>query len=303
MRYAVLCSGQGTQHADMLRWTRDRAAAAAVWDAAKEALGFDPRDGVGSDERYRNGVAQPLLCVHALATWRCLAPALPPPEAFAGYSVGELAAYGCAGALDERELARLARCRAERMDRAAKVDAGLLALRGGAPEIAELLARHPVHRAIEIDDGVEVVGGLVGDLDELARAAPARGVAATPLRVGVASHTPLLAQAAVEFRADLDASSLGRPAVPVVAGISAKLVRTRADAVDTLARQIAEPIRWGRCLDALFERGCRAFLELGPGNRLAKQALDRLAGIDARSVEDFASLDGAAAWLSDLSRR
>ena len=78
-----------------------------------------------------NVVAQPLVCALQLATWAGLrGKNLPEPRAIAGYSVGELAAYGCAGALEPGEVIQLAERRAREMDAATPGEGGLMAVRG-----------------------------------------------------------------------------------------------------------------------------------------------------------------------------
>ena len=132
MTLGILCPGQGAQHPDMLSMLGGEPAAEAVLAAAQAVLGRDLQQLVsqGGDEIHRNVVAQPLLCASQLATWSALRDRLPTPRVFAGYSVGELAAYACAGALDAREVVDLARRRAEAMDRACPEPSGLLAVRG-----------------------------------------------------------------------------------------------------------------------------------------------------------------------------
>jgi [acyl-carrier-protein] S-malonyltransferase len=61
--------------------------------------------------------------------------------------------------------------------------------------------------------------------------------------------------------------------------------------------QLARPIEWAQCLDALAERGCRAFLELGPGRALSKMAVGRLRDVQARSVEEFGDPSAIAGWI------
>ena len=100
------------------------------------------------------------------------------------------------------------------------------------------------------------------------------------------------------FRRELMVSLLRAPGVPVVAGIDASWVTMRDQAVSTLAAQLATTIEWSRCLEALYERGCRAFLELGPGSQLSRMVREILPGdVGARSVSEFQSLDGAVAWV------
>jgi [acyl-carrier-protein] S-malonyltransferase len=91
---------------------------------------------------------------------------------------------------------------------------------------------------------------------------------------------------------------------PVLSGIDASLITQRADAIDTLARQIAQTIDWCRGLDTLYEKGCRVFLELGPGSALARMVRARFTDVEARAVDDFRSLPAAGDWtISKLVRR
>jgi [acyl-carrier-protein] S-malonyltransferase len=111
-------------------------------------------------------------------------------------------------------------------------------------------------------------------------------------------------EAAVEpFRAVLERSSLCDPRIAVLSGTDASPITGRAAAIDALSRQIARTIDWGRCLEALYERGSRVFLELGPGNALARNARTRFEGVDARSLDDFRSLSAAVAWVGNRVKR
>ena len=296
----MLCPGQGAQHAAMLDRVRPHAASAQVLDAAAAALGEDLHGWLDQPQAlFDNATAQPLICVAQLATWTALAGALPAPAFFAGYSVGELACYGLAGALDAAALARLARRRAERMDAAAaRCPGGLASVRGlSRRRVAALCAAAGAAIAIAVDDDAFVVGGAAAALAQVREHAAALGAQITELKVGVPSHTPLLAAAAEAFGADLQDALVRAPGVPVLAGIDASTVRSAAQAVQALAAQIARTVEWFQCVDALYEGGCRVFLELGPGRALSKTVRDRHADAQARSIEEFGSGDAAADWV------
>jgi [acyl-carrier-protein] S-malonyltransferase len=294
VKLAILCPGQGGQHPAMLDPLLE-AEAPRVLLAACARSGFDPLAAARSGEIFTNRVAQPLICAYQLACWAELHAALPRPALFAGYSLGELAAYGCAGALDARAVIELARARAELMDAGAP-HTGLLALRGlDQAQVESLCRRHGATVAIVNDVDRYVVGGALAALAALAQEAGA--AEARMLPVGVAAHTPLLAQAGERFRAMLAQSALGAPATPVLAGASAALVRDRASAIDALARQIGTTILWSACLDAAYELGCRVFLELGPSDALSRMVRERFDGAAARSVADFRQPLRAAEWV------
>jgi [acyl-carrier-protein] S-malonyltransferase len=138
---AVLCPGQGGQHAAMLELALADPRGADVVRRAGAAAGLDAIAAVRSGaDLFANRLAQPLVCAAELATWAALRDAVGPPRAFAGYSLGELAAYGCAGALAPEEVVALATRRAALMDAAAPPRSGLVALRGLRLAAAEALA-------------------------------------------------------------------------------------------------------------------------------------------------------------------
>src|SRR5919197_1144757 len=142
---AILCSGQGEQHARMFDLLADCAAAEPVFAAASDLLGKDPRRlarGAGP-VLFEDRIGQILCCTQALAAWASLVTVRPARAVIAGYSVGELAAWGCAGAFDAKATLRLAARRAAVMDAAAPKDSGLAAIVGlRRPVLESILQRH-----------------------------------------------------------------------------------------------------------------------------------------------------------------
>ncbi|MGB8517257.1 MAG: hypothetical protein WCD45_05140, partial [Gallionella sp.] len=161
-----------------------------------------------------------------------------------------------------------------------------------------LCVGHQAWIAIAISEEEFIVGGDENALDDVQKICAARGAKTTRLKVGIASHTPLLTDAVAPFRAALAAAKINAPQVHLVAGIDAAWVLRREAMIEKLAVQLAHSIEWSSCLDMLYERGCRVFLELGPGRALARMTQTRFGDVEARAVEDFRSLAGVAAWLS-----
>ncbi|WNG28255.1 malonate decarboxylase subunit epsilon [Cystobacter fuscus] len=300
MSLGILCPGQGAQHPAMLEPLSMHPEARAVLDAASEVLGASPWTLMKgpAEALYVNALAQPLLCAVQLATWTALCSRLPTPRVFAGYSVGELAAHGCAGALDAGELFTLAQARARAMDDAGPTDSGMRAVRGLCRErLEQLLEPHAVHLALVNGPGRFVVGGREEDLRRLEPELSAQGGSVTVLPVHVASHTPLLAPAARAFGEHLAHSGLRAPVTPVLAGIDGTPVSTRERALTTLTRQVAEPVDWAACMAGLAEEGCTVLLELGPGADLSRMVRDTLPSLFVRSVSEFKTLEGVCSWV------
>lgn len=302
MTLGILCPGQGDQHPAMFDHLRTSAAARAVFDQTAEVVGTHPLE-LSPEAFLVNHIAQPLVCAVQLATWAEIRGELEAPAVFAGYSVGELAAHGCAGAFTPSDVLRLARRRAELMDAACDTANGMLAVRGLARgEIDILCGETGCMPAIV--NGVDrfVVGGLDAALKSFERAAQALGAKVTPLPVSIASHTSLMASAVAPFIAALESCVWRAPSAPVLAGISGAAVRARSASIAALGRQIDHTLDWAACLDGLVERGCTVLLELGPGSGLARMARDRFPDLPARSCDEFASLSGAIDWATRSSR-
>lgn len=302
MGLVILCPGQGNQHPGMFDALQNNAAAQEVLDEAVAVLGFDLREALRNsppENIFANRFAQPLLCACALAAWRALRGSLPQPLLFAGYSVGELAAYGCAGALSLADTLRLAIRRAELMDEAGGAGTGMLALRGlNQARVAALCHVHNVEIAIINGPDHFVVGGISSALELLKQAALVEGAhTAKRLPVDVASHTSVLREAGQKFAAPLAMSALNDPPIPVAAGVSGAVVRSREAALCALSSQLYLPLQWSACLQTAVEMRARVLLELGPGASLARIAREIYPELPARSVEEFKSLEGAANWI------
>ncbi|SFI24925.1 acyltransferase domain-containing protein [Methylobacterium brachiatum] len=304
MSVAILLSGQGGQHPGMFDLTADHPAAQAVFSAAKPLLGgTDPRDLArsGGDALHANRAGQILCCTAALAAWRALG--FTGRAIVAGYSIGDLAAWGVAGRIADADILALAARRAEAMDAASGEGFGLAGIRGLTRDALDALAlRHGCHLAIRNAADSFVVGGRRDALDALCRDAAAAGAQrAILLPVHTPSHTPLLAAASEAFRDALATVTLRRPpaeAPRLVSGLDGTTIFRPEDGLDKLARQISHTIDWAACLDACREYGADRVLELGPGHALATMARTALPDARIHALEEFRSVDGVAAWLT-----
>jgi len=301
---ALLCSGQGTQHREMFRLSGEAADAPMIFAAAARALGADPRDfvRVAADAAlYANRAAQVLCVTQALAARALLADSIPDRHIVAGYSVGEVAAWGVAGLLGAEQTISLASARAEIMSRAAGAGDGLGSVRGLPCGTVERLAREAgTEIAIVNPNDSFVVGGSAAAVHHFCEAALAAGAQrAAPLRVGVASHTSRLTAAVAPFREAIAAHcpAVSRPGVLLLSALDGSAVADVKAGADGLARQIGGRIHWSACLDAAVEGGAGLFLELGPGRALAEMAHGAYPDIPARSLDDFRSPAGLRSWI------
>ena len=303
---AILCSGQGTQHPGMFDLVAQAPEAQGVLEAACAVLeGKDPRQFIRDADPatlYSNRVGQILCCTQALAAWAMINPHLAGPVVIAGYSVGELAAWGCAGLLGQAEVLRLAVVRAEAMDAAGSDRTGLAAVRGLSRARLDSICRpRDVYIAIVNGEDLFVVGGARGALKSVCdEALKAGALRASTLQVAVAAHTPLLAEASRQFGLAFARENLRRPiarGIRLLTGIDGEVVFDVQEAAGKLAQQISRTVNWAACLDACRAGGAQTALELGPGRALANMAREVLTDAHVRSVEDFRTRDGVLAWL------
>jgi len=300
MSFALIFAGQGTQHADMLPWLREDAIVRSMcarlriddWRAAAADTGWTER----------NANAQTLLTGLALAAWHQVAGDLPQPAAVAGYSVGELAAFSAAGVYGPETALDLAEERAAAMDRAAEgLAGGLLAV--SVPScrmIDETCRRAGLAVAIRNGQGAFVLGGPEASLRDAEQVLTAQGARCTRLRIGVASHTPWMRDAADDFGRRLSPLPFDRPRAVLFSNVADR-IRDAQGAKQALAEQIAATVRWDECMDNLHARQPRCVLEVGPGSALARRWNERHPDVPARSCDEFRSAAGVARWVAGFA--
>ncbi|HCA16364.1 MAG TPA: MdcH [Alcaligenes faecalis] len=305
MKIALLFSGQGMQHAEMLPWITP---AHPLLLQMQEQLHVPDWRAAMRDANWAstNANAQVVLTACALAVWQELQehiPALQAPAqtlvAVAGYSIGELAAASVAGVLSASDTVKLAGLRAALMDQAgAGQDSGMLAISGVSIRTIEQWCEAQ-GAALAIRNGPDsaVCAGPRSKLAALEKFAQEQGARCTPLAVNIASHTHWMSSAAQAFQEHLEQSKLSTPRLPwpTNAGV---WVHNAATAAQALSAQMMLTMQWDSCMEQIEERQPNLVLEIGPGRSLATMWNQRYPEIPARSVDEFQTLDGLQRWLS-----
>lgn len=291
----------------MFALTEAASEAAPLFTHAAALLGGrDPRELVRREADqflHQNRTGQILCTLQALAAATMLGDVLPGRRIVAGYSVGELAAWGVAGAMSPGDILDLAARRADIMDAVTTPGDGMLFVRGlSEAAISRLCEMHGAAIAIVNPGGSFIIGGSRVALDLMAQAAKAGGATRiTRLPIEVASHTSRLADASPAFRKALNLVDVNLPPVAttrLLSGIDGSSVINADEGLDKLAEQTSRTVRWSDCLQSCVEAGATAFLELGPGSALANMAAGAYGTLPARSVEDFKTVSGVRDWLT-----
>ncbi|MDR0339720.1 MAG: ACP S-malonyltransferase, partial [Desulfovibrio sp.] len=223
---------------------------------------------------------QPALTVVNLALWRGLAPKTR-PSAAAGHSLGEYSALAAAGVLPVDAVLELVSLRGRLMSEADPQGNGAMAAIVKLPletvrQCVEAVEREGAGLLLVANYNTPaqfVVSGeksAVEAVQEKVKAARGRAIV---LPVSGAFHSPMMAEAAAELASAIDAlskSAWSKAAFPVYCNADPK-ARTDAESLKSLLkRQMTSPVYWIETIGALWDDGCRAFVECGPKGVLGK---------------------------------
>lgn len=311
MKIAYIFPGQGSQYAGMGReLAEDYPAAREVFAEADEALGFALSqlcfDGPAEDLQLTENT-QPAILTTSVATLRVLeGEGFPAPSYVAGHSLGEYSALVAAGALKLSDAVRAVRARGRYMQEAVPVGVGAMAAIIGSDEGTVLEACAEATQGGEVCGPANlnspkqvVIAGHAGAVDRAVELLKSRGARkAVLLNVSAPFHSALMMPAQVRLAADLARLDFADLNVPLVSNANARLVRTGAEARESLVRQVTAPVRWSESVGLLAgAEGVDTFVEIGPGKVLSGLVRQIAPGARAANVGDRAGLAAARAAL------
>lgn len=309
MTVAFVFPGQGSQTVGMGKaLAANFAAARQVFDEVDAALDSKLSTIVfegPSDTLTLTENAQPALMAVSLATLRVMETeaglSLEHDAQFvAGHSLGEYSALAAAGAFTVADTARLLRTRGQAMQKAVPVGSGAMAALIGlefdaASAVAAEAAQGEVCQAANDNGaGQVVVSGSKAAVERAVNIAKDKGAKrAMLLPVSAPFHCALMQPAADVMAEALTKVSVKQPAVPLVANVLAKAIRTPDEIVRGLIEQVTGTVRWRESVLYMAKAGVTNFYEVGAGKVLSG-LIKRLAG-DAM-VAAVGSPDDVAAF-------
>jgi [acyl-carrier-protein] S-malonyltransferase len=184
------------------------------------------------------------------------------------------------------------------MQQAVTQASGMVALKGNITftQVMQLTQTHTCYLAIIIAEDHYVVGGLLTDLDALLDKAKNSGVKrAEKLAVKLPSHTPLLAQATVNFASYLQQFAAVSLELPILNALTQELIFNSQEMVPILANELSQTLHWNQVMSIAKEYGCSLLLEIGSGTALKNMA--SFQQLKAYSVGEFRSVQGVATFL------
>jgi [acyl-carrier-protein] S-malonyltransferase len=270
---------------------------ARFFDRADELLGF-PLSALcfqgPEPELTRTENAQPALLLVSVAALAALRRYGHEPDAAAGHSLGEYSALVAAGALTFEDALRLVRRRGELMARVGESVRGKMAAVIGLPPAAvEEVCRDAAEAGIVQVANYNapeqsVISGETPAVERASALAKERGASRVlPLNVSAPFHCRLMAPLRDEMAAALDQIALQAPRVPVIANVTADVVRTPEEIRQALADQVAGAVRWTATLHRLAAQGITRFVEVGPGKVLTGLVRRTLPPAEALTYEQL----------------
>ena len=321
---AFLFPGQGSQYVgmgadlamafDAAREVWDREASTShAGDTRLHAVVF-PSPAFSDAEREEQAArltatewAQPAIGAASLAPLALLRRLGVEPQALGGHSFGEVTALHAAAVLSERDFFAVARERGRAMAEAARTGRGAMtAVATSLSDLRPRLATWGIDVAIANDNGPRqvVLSSHVAEIARVEERLEEAGLGFRRLPVATAFHSPLVASCAETFGRFLGRVSFEAPSIAVHSNVETGPHSSDPDSIrQLLAAQIGSPVRFAEMLDAMYDRGVRTFIEVGPGSVLTGLVGQCLAGRPHLAVSlDRKGLPGVTAFWLGLGR-
>ncbi|MDJ0316151.1 ACP S-malonyltransferase [Arthrobacter antibioticus] len=302
---AIVCPGQGSQSPGFLSPWLERPGVREQLLTLSEAAGIDLlAHGTTSDaETIKDtAVAQPLIVAAGLITAQALlgtegatldvaSKLAQRSVVVAGHSVGEITAAAITGTLSNSDAMAFVRERANRMaDAAAATPTGMAAVVGGDPEeVLAAIAATGLTPANINSKGQTVAAGTLEQIAALMAAPPAKA-RVIPLQVAGAFHTHHMSPAVSALEALSPSLTPHTPQVALLSNYDGAVVRSGADALESLIAQVSRPVRWDLCMETMTAMGVTALIELAPAGTLtglAKRAMPGIATVAVKTPDDL----------------
>ncbi|HEX9116445.1 MAG TPA: ACP S-malonyltransferase [Anaerolineae bacterium] len=280
---AYVFPGQGSQAPGMgQKLAQEFPIAADTFAEADAILGFPLSQlcfaGPGPElTETRN--AQPAILVTSVATLRVLQAErsdLPLPGCVAGHSLGEYSALVAAGALAFGDAVRLTRARGELMARAGAQQPGSMGaiVKLTDEQVTAICAEaaaatgEVVQVANYNSPGQVVISGSQAGVAAAGERARALGGRLMPLAVSIAAHSALMASAAADFAAQVEATTLVTPTIPIYGNVHAEPLTSVVAIRTELVAQLTSPVHWTQTVRNMAAAGAQRMVEVGPGTVL-----------------------------------
>jgi len=226
-------------------------------------------------------VAQPALGAVEVGLLHLLRDLGLEPDMVAGHSYGEYVALAAAGVLSEDALFEISEARGRAIKESVGETPGTMAaVLAPAETVAAALRDLPnVWLANFNAPKQTIIAGAPADLERAMAVLASAGLRAKPIPVACAFHSPLMERARVRLAAELARLELKSPRIPVFSNTEAGAYPAEpARMAALLSEHLVRPVKFLDEIRAMYDRGARLFVEVGPKSvltSLVRQILDR----------------------------
>jgi trans-AT polyketide synthase/acyltransferase/oxidoreductase domain-containing protein len=270
----LLFPGQGSQKKGMGGYLFDEykditAQADKILGYSIKKLCLQDPDNILNQTKY----AQPALyVVNTLFYFKLLTITEKKIDYVAGHGLGEFNALLAAGAFNFEIGLSIVQKRGELMS--AATGGGMAAVVGLSPDKIEAVIRSHGLATISIANynspSQIVISGSRADIEAAGPVFEKSGAKLfLPFVVGGAFHSPHMNSACKKFERLISTYPFADLSVPVVSNVSAK-PHVKERLIQNLARHLANPVRWMESIRYIIGMGENEFIEVGPGDVLAK---------------------------------
>ncbi|HEX4703817.1 MAG TPA: type I polyketide synthase [Pseudonocardiaceae bacterium] len=232
-----------------------------------------------AEEVYRNSgvptgvdqiateVAQPRIVTGSLAGLRVLRALGIEADIAAGHSLGELTALHWGGAMDAKQVLRLANIRGKVMSVASSGNGAMAGLSAGPSRTEQLLEGEDVVIAGYNAPEQTVISGPADAIDRVCARARAEGVSANRINVSHAFHSSAVEPAAIAMAEQLVEFEFTRLTRAVVSTLTGDVLHAAENLPELLRDQILQPVRFREAAAKVAEKS-DLVIEVGPGRVL-----------------------------------
>lgn len=300
MKVALLFGGQGAQYAGMGKELCENFEICKnVFDKADNALGFKISELCFEENEDLNKTefTQPAILTLSTAIFELMKEKGLKGDYAAGLSLGEYSALVASGALDFEETVALVRKRGRFMTEAVPAGVGAMSavLNLDAEKIQEACDEASSVGKVMIAN-YNAPGQIViaGETDAVAKAEEIvieKGAKrAVRLNVSGPFHTSLLKPASDKLNVELQNITINDMNFPVITNLTGDFV-AKENIIDTLTKQVMNPVKWEQTVRKFIELGVDTFVELGPGKTLSSFVKKVSKEVAIYNVEDLKSLE------------
>jgi enediyne polyketide synthase len=186
-----------------------------------------------------------------------------------GHSLGEISALSWANIISKKEAVEIAEKRGHSMSQYGKSGGAMIAVKCNETELKAFI--QDTNATITGYNGKDnyVLGGTDAEITEIESNAFRNEIKCTRLKVSHAFHTPLMTDAALHFKNELDSWKFQAPNKQLMSTVTGDFITKTTNINSHLYEQIEKPVKFTQAINSVKNK-VKIFIELGPGDTLQK---------------------------------